>query len=421
MALAEHHFISRAFPMFSIKFKALCLLVMLAGAVEAFAWEKTFHFRYRPDSANPNSNAFVYVGAPGCDHGTTLPPCRANEYATGLVPTLAAPVSAGPASRSTPMFRTSTEWRQISLTNGDTGHLLTAELRLVGATGHFEFSPGLTELVPEAHGNSYLAYDLLFGHAGAWSSPPSPCVGRRPGHSGANESQPYSISTSSTPCMLPLTKDVPSLHVSSRFIYEIKLPRPREAQAGRYTGMVTYTTGPNMDIDLGDSVLFQDTELRLNLRLDVDAILNVEFPGGSNLLSLEPEGGWLNWLHRGRKPTRLWREQAFNLTTSIPFKMKLECEHTSGDHCAIAASDGHTVPVETRLTLPAGMQDTAGRPVRDYLMSRHDTPQFNPAMIILGRQGKVHFEVPKPDMETMLDHAGKAYSGAVTLTWDAQL
>lgn len=421
MALAEHHFISRAFPMFSIKFKALCLLVMLAGAVEVSAQQISLRAVYRPDPTNPATNTFVFPNSQGC--GLLTPTCRANEEGIYIRNTIPGPIAAGPASRSTLMFRTSTEWRQVTLTNDRTGHTLQADMRLVGLAGSIGFTPALTQMVPEANGDSWQAYNILFGGRGAWAYPPSPCVGRRPGVGhGSDTNQWFTIDTSSTPCMLPVTKDIVQLRLSSLIlIIERTLPRPQLFQAGRYTGTSTYTIGPGMDVDYGDAVVPSDPELTLNFYVDVDPIFKVEFPGGSNLLSLEPEGGWLNWLHRGRKPTRLWREQAFNFSTSIPFKMKLECEHTLGDNCAIAASDGHTVPVETRLTLPEGMRDTAGRPVRDYLMSRHDTPQFNPALIILGRQGKVHFEVPRPDMETMLDHAGKAYSGAVTLTWDAQL
>jgi hypothetical protein len=222
--------------------------------------------------------------------------------------------------------------------------------------------------------------------------------------------------------MLPVTRDIARLNLASvTLISEIKLPRPQLFRAGIYNGVSAYTIGPGMDVDYGDEVIPADPELLITFRLEIEPIFKVEFPGGSNLLSLEPEGGWLNWLNRGRKPTRLWREQAFNFATSVPFKVSMQCEHASGDHCAIAASDGHQVPVEIRMTLPAGMQDTAGRPVRNYLLSRHDSPQFNPALIILGPQGKLHFEVPRADMEAMLDHAGKAYNGSVTIIWDPQI
>ena len=39
----------------------------------------------------------------------------------------------------------------------------------------------------------------------------------------------------------------------------------------------------------------------------------------------------------------------------------------------------------------------------------------------IGRQGKLQFEVPRADMESMLQHAGKAYNGSVTLIWDPQI
>lgn len=403
--------------MFSIKFKTVCVLVMLAGAIEASAATRTVRFLYRPDPVNPASNAFVNQNPIGCGFG--LPPCRANEYGVNLY-TVPGPVSAGPASRRSPMFRTSSEWRQIALVNDRTGHTLEANIRMVGVAGLLTFTPDLMQLIPEA-GDIYEAYSLLFGGTGAWSFPPSPCVTRRPAYNGNARQQSFSISTSSVPCMLPLTRDLSHFYISATLIYEIQLPRPQIAQAGIYNGHVTYTTGPGMDVDFGDQVLTSDSEMVINLRLEVDPIFKVEFPGGSTLLSLEPEGGWLNWLNRGRKPTRLWREQAFNFSTSIPFKMIMQCEYTSGNHCAIAANDGHQVPVEIRMTLPPGMQDSAGRPVRDYLLNPHETPQLDPTRIILGQKGKLQFEVPKADMESMLDHAGKAYSGQVTFIWDAQL
>lgn len=73
----------------------------------------------------------------------------------------------------------------------------------------------------------------------------------------------------------------------------------------------------------------------------------------------------------------------------------------SPDHCRtsiaryVDVQDNHRVAV---------------RPVRNYPMSRHDSPQ-----------GKLHFEVPRPGMEAMLDHAGKAYNGSVTIIWDPQI
>lgn len=99
----------------------------------------------------------------------------------------------------------------------------------------------------------------------------------------------------------------------------------------------------------------------------------------------------------------------------------MQCEYSSGDHCAIAASDGHQVPVEIRMTLPNGMQDDTGQPVREYLLNRMDSPHFTPIQFVLGRQSTLHFEVPRPEMEAMLDHAGKAYNGSVTIIWDPQI
>lgn len=404
--------------MFSIKFKALCLLVLLAGAVEVSAQTRTLWFLYRPDPATPASNAFVPSVRPVCGPFVT---CGANEYDVGLRTLPQVAVAAGPASRSTPMFRAATEWRQAVLQNNTTGGTITAQMRIVGVSALMRFATSLLELVPEANGDAFTANSILFDSYGGWGSPPSPCIARMALNNGNHFQQFLGMSLANVPCMKAVTKDIPGFSLSPTLIVEVRLPRPQTAQAGIYTGGVAYSVGPGLDVDFGDTVVPGDPELLINLRLEVDPIFKVEFPGGSTLMSLEPDGGWLNWLNRGRKPTRLWREQAFNFSTSIPFKMIMQCEHTSGNHCAIAANDGHQVPVEIRMTLPPGMQDSAGRPVRDYLLNPHETPQLDPTRIILGQKGKLQFEVPRPDMESMLDHAGKAYAGQVTFIWDAQI
>ena len=394
--------------------------MLLAGS-EVFAVTRDARFLYRPDPATPASNAFVPTTLRPCN---PIFSCRANEYEVYIPSMLPGPISAGPAARSTPMFRVSSEWRPIPVQNGTTGHRLTADVRVTAVYGWFNFTPSLLHLVPEADGDQIAAYEALFGGpgSGSWRYPPAPCTDILPGYFGSATWQAFFIRTASVPCMKSVTRDIPQLTVTDVILLvEFRLPRPQLAQAGLYSGMVRYSVGPGMDIDFGDAVLPRDPELLINLELEVDPIFKVEFPGGSTLLSLEPDGGWLNWLNRGRKPTRLWREQAFNFSTSIPFKMIMQCEHTSGNHCAIAANDGHQVPVEIRMTLPPGMQDSAGRPVRDYLLNPHETPQLDPTRIILGQKGKLQFEVPRPDMESMLDHAGKAYSGQVTFIWDAQL
>lgn len=409
------------YPTVVLKFLLLCCL--LAQALDSFAVTRDVKFLYRPDPSVPASNAFVPVNAISCGSRVT---CRANEYGVQLGSTQATRISAGPESRNTPMFRTATDWRPVTLRNGSTGGLVTANMRVVAVSGTFRFQPSLLQLVPQAR-DFWIAYSMLFGGDGSglhsgWINPPSPCVGWQSTVLGNANLQTFSIRTADTPCMRPVISTINSFQITDLIIVaEIILPRPQLAQAGLYSGIQRYTVGPGMDIDFGDAVRVSDPELAINLQLEVDPLFRVEFPGGSNLLSLEPEGGWLNWLNRGRKPTRLWRDQHFNLFTSVPFKMSLQCEHSQGDHCAIAASDGHQVPVEIRLTLPNGMQDAAGQPVRRHLLNRVETPHFAPSQFILGRQATLHFEVPQPDMESMLDHAGMAYNGSVTIIWDPQI
>jgi hypothetical protein len=397
----------------------LILAVLLGHNADVLAATKSMKYLYRPDPGNPATNAFVPVGqVERCGQYVT---CGANQRAVNIGSSLSSAIMAGSESRDTLMMRADTGWRQIKLFNGSTGDAAQVDVRVTGLSARIHFYQDVRAIVGIPSVTDNEAHDLLWAGR-AWVYAPAPCRSWQSLHYFNNNSYVFGLFPSAETCWKKPNFDIENLSLSNMAVtYEVRLPRPQGLQSGIYTGSEVYSVGPNADIDFGDKILYADPVLELNIELEVDPIFKVNFPGGSNILSLAPEGGWMAWLQRGRKPTRLWRDQNFDLSSSVPFSMNLVCEHVQGDNCAIDNGKGHQVPVETRVTLPAGMRDSTGGPVRRYRLTHLDKPEFSPTEFITQRQATLHFEVPKDDMETMLDRAGSRYAGDVTIVWDSDI
>jgi hypothetical protein len=181
-----------------------------------------------------------------------------------------------------------------------------------------------------------------------------------------------------------------------------------------------------MDFDFGDTMVpVGDSELVLNFTLDVQHALKVEIPPGGDQVELLPQGGWQAWLNQGRKPTRLFRDQTFNLSSSSRFKMNLECQYAIGNNCALwEANAGHEVPVEMSVTLPGGLTDAVGNPVNRRPLRRDGvgTELFQPAFYVERKPGTLHFEVARDAVEEMIKpNTPRRYRGNVTVIWDSEV
>ncbi|CDF95341.1 hypothetical protein BN844_2902 [Pseudomonas sp. SHC52] len=208
------------------------------------------------------------------------------------------------------------------------------------------------------------------------------------------------------------------------FAYELRTPNPLKMSSGQYTGSLVYGLGPRQDFDFGDVMIPNESVITLNFKLDVEHNLKVEVPPGGNRVELVPQEGWQAWLNSGRKPTRLFRDQRFHISTSSRFKMGLECQYISGNTCAITETGtGHAVPVGIKVTLPEGLTDAAGQPVsqRPLRLDGSGTELFQPGFYVDRRLGMLHFEVAQGSVEQMLDTGAKAYSGSVTVIWDSEV
>lgn len=207
-------------------------------------------------------------------------------------------------------------------------------------------------------------------------------------------------------------------------MYELATPNPLKMKAGIYTGSLRYTVGPMMDFDLGDIMIPSDNELVFNFTLKVDHIFKVEIPPGGNKVELVPQGGWQAWLNQGRKPTRLFRDQTFNIWTSTSFKMSMECEHYAANStCALQDDKNNQVPVDVAVSLHSSLIDSEQQSVsrRRLRVDGVGTERFEPALYVDRKPGTLHFEVSRGAVEEMLQRDSRSYSGDITVIWDSQI
>lgn len=209
------------------------------------------------------------------------------------------------------------------------------------------------------------------------------------------------------------------------FAYELRTPNPLTMSTGRYIGSMAYTLGPGADIDMGSVMQPDDSNLTLDFVLDVQHTLKVDIPPGGNTIVLEPQGGWQRWLDSGQKPMRLFRDQLFHISASSKFSMKLECEHSLGwgSSCAILDREsGFAGAVDVSVSLPNGLTNSAGQPVRRKLLGREATGPFQPAVYVDRKPGTLHFEIDETQTSWLINHAkGRPYRGNITVIWDSEV
>ncbi|PIB41608.1 hypothetical protein AOA57_27200 [Pseudomonas sp. 2588-5] len=372
---------------------------------------------FRPDPSNPMINKFVNTTpqsgfcpgfAPETCKSLGIFSIRTTEINfSSLAPMLVTPDDA----RKNAMFKVPSDWRELMVTHTDSGERVSVQMRIAGIGGRYT--------VPNGVGHN-------IWNSGRWNTPAAPCLGTGMGVISANYylwfwrvPEGIGACTKFTRVDLSrLTYDVLD------YAYELKTPDPLRMFAGTYTGSLTYSIGPGGDFDMGDIMIPNDNALTFNFTLTVDHHLKVEVPPGGHRIQLEPQGGWQGWLQSGRKPTRLFHDQTVNLWASTAFKMSLECGDPLGNTCSVRNAAGHQVPLDIAVTLPAGLSDSAGRPV-SRLPLRLDgsgTQLFRPSRYVDRKPSTLHFEIQADGVSQMLDqNSGNAYSGTATVVWDSEV
>lgn len=393
------------------------LLWCVAFSVSAATQELTAVFS--PDPQNPQNNKFINT-TPQSGVCPGHIPARCKQLGIFSIrtwgitfrsngPMLVDP--SGPAdARKGVMFKMPSEWRSLEVVS-EGGAKETVEVRIAGIGNRFNVAGPATI-------NSW--------GPRTWQYAPAPCLST----GFLTGTTQYALWFWLVPeavgaCNLVHRVDVPGLdYVNFEYAYELRTPNPLTMPTGTYRGTIAYSLGPNQDFDFGDIMIPNDDTLVFNFTLSVEHILKVEIPPGGNNVELVPQGGWQSWVQQGRRPTRLFRDQTFNIWSSGRFKMELQCQFPSGNTCAIESEDGTGVPLNISVSLPNGIGDVSGQRVSrlPLLLDGSTTSLFAPTHYVDRRPGTLHFEVPADAMPQMfVPGAPNKYTGNVTVIWDSEV
>lgn len=395
----------------------------LGVAPSAMALNQDITASFRPDPSQAQHNKFVNT-TPVSGYCAAYPSFCVGIFSIRLPVRYdsAQPLMPGTDPRNHAMFSVPAQWRTLTVTHTETGETEQVELRVAGIGSQYELSDTVENLtgIP----NALSAHRALWGGV-SWVYPPPPCGYTGHGFFGSKTYAFFWRTPVEGACVKFTHYAIPAMgYTYLDFAYELRTPNPLGMSSGTYTGQLTYRVGPGADFDMGDVMLPSDNAINLNFVLAVDHILKVEIPPGGDRVELVPQGGWQAWLQQGRKPSRLFRDQTFNLYASSRFKMQLACERVIGDTCAIRnAANGHEVPVDIRVSLPHGLSNPDGSAVsrQPLLLSGAGTQLFKPAMYVDRRPGTLHFEVSQQAVAEMLAQDPGTYAGAVTVIWDSQV
>lgn len=394
----------------SVKHFSRFFLLIGLVSVEAFSQTINMTAKYAPNPADLKNNKFVNT-TPVSGYCKQYPnECKGNNAFSIAFGGGTNTVSLS-ANHSDPrqgaMFKIPSGWRDISVEDSNGGVQLL-KLRISGFGGTYRVGSNIS------HGSAW--------GGGSWVNAPKPCAYAGVGIGNERMYTFFWKTPSLGVCAKRAVINIPSFTVTDfNFAYEMITPDPLAMSAGSYTGRIVYTLGPGQDFDFGDKLIPNDPVLAFEFVLTVTHVLKVQFPSGADRLSLIPDGGWQQWLHRGRRPEKLFANQSFQIWSSGRFNMQLQCQYAVDEQCGIRNETGHLVPVETRVTLPAGVAALSGMPVNRHLLSATHATNFMSTQYVDNGRASLHFEVGRDSVKEMTEHAGSRYSGNVTIIWDSQV
>ncbi|WP_223512130.1 hypothetical protein [Pseudomonas sp. GL-B-19] len=392
-----------------------------------WAEEVSIEASFKPDSANPQRNKFTN-DTPSSGYCASWPQqCKDHEMFSLRVPIQfdsSGPITANHEDpRKGAMIKVPAQWRDLRVVHETTGEAETVKVRIAGIGSQYQ-TEDVVSLV--GGGVDYLrAHYLLWGKD--WVNAPAPCVYSGVGYYTTRTYAFFWKTPTQGACEKQAKFNVPWLRYEYLdFAYELVTPNPLGMSSGKYRGDLVYYLGPNMDFDMGDIMLPTSSTLTLNFALDVQHTLKVDIPPGGNRVELVPQGGWQSWLTQGRKPTRLFRDQTFNLSASSRFKMQLECQYTQdGNNCSLQEPvSGHAVPLNVSVSLPHGLSDANGQAVSRRPLRRDGSGSelFQPGIYVDRKPGTLHFEIPAAEVGEMIrPGVARQYAGNVTVIWDSDV
>ncbi|WP_225922766.1 cupredoxin domain-containing protein [Pseudomonas hamedanensis] len=396
------------------------LAVMSTTGVQAANQE--IRALFQPDPSQPSKNLFVNQ-TPNSGYCASYPVqcANANMFSIQLPVRFDSNRAIVPGDDLS--LRVPVAWRRLTVTNTDTQETEDVEVRITGIGSRYILSNTVEELTGVVHPSGH---DVLWTSRAGWLYAPAPCLGTGVAGYTATLYHFFWRMPVEAACTKTAAFGIPSMYFQGIDIaYELKTPNPLSMSSGLYTGSITYTLGSSGDFQMGSMMDADDDSLTLDFVLDVQHTLKVEIPPGGNKVVLEPEGGWQGWLEHGRRPTRLYRDQLFHISASSKFTMKIECEHDMGfgNGCGITDREtGYVGAVNVSVSLPNGLTDSTGQPVRRMPLRLTPSSPFQPGIYVDRKPGTLHFEVDQRDVNWLIDNArDKPYKGNITVIWDSEV
>ncbi|MCP2023181.1 hypothetical protein [Pseudomonas laurylsulfatiphila] len=396
------------------------LMVLLPSSAVAVTQE--IRAVFKPDPANPQFNQFQNRTPLSGFCLDNPPQCQAENLFSLRLPIQTHSNTTIRRSHSNvrqgAMFNIPSQWQSITVTH-PTAPPQVVKFRIAGMGVSYRLPKPAPELTDGA-GHNHLWEGSIWAYAGP------PCAGLSGAGDdiGFNSFWRHPVGTGA--CAKKAMFDIPQPFKYETFdiTYELVTPNPMAMVEGQYTGQHTFRVGPNQDFDLGDVMIPNDDIIVLDFHLDVEHQLKIDVPPGGEKVRLAPAGGWQSWLHSGRRPERIFRDQTFNISASSRFKMYLDCRFGPGRACYLDDGNNVFVPIEVSVSLPGGLMDSSGRPVNREVLKVGEAAglQVQPSQYVDRQPGTLHFELHKDAIEiVLLPYTGKHYRGNVVVIWDSEV
>lgn len=393
------------------------LAALSAPSVQAASQE--IRALFQPDPTQPNKNVFINQ-TPNSGYCANYPAqCTENGMFSIQIP-VRFNNQRYMDSGEVLQVKAPANWRKLTVTNSQTQEVETVEVRIIGMGSEYILSDDATKLTGETDNLS--AHRALWRES-SWVYAPPPCQNSGVGALVPNAYRFFWKTPQEAACTKTAAFHIPGISMKTMDIaYEMRTPNPLGMSTGLYTGSLTYTLGPDRDFSFGPMMFADDNVLTLDFVLDVQHTLKVDLPPGGNRVSLEPQGGWQQWIEGGRKPTRIFREQMFYISASSRFKVMMQCRDSlGGDKCRMFGG-GLVAEVQTLLKLPSGIT-FSGNPVGGHPL-RHNvwSGPFQPSQYVNRQVGSLRFELTKDSIERILQPGvGISLTTDITIIWDSEV
>ncbi|MHB2249600.1 hypothetical protein [Pseudomonas fitomaticsae] len=374
---------------------------------------------FQPDPSQPNKNVFVNK-TPNSGYCVVAPAqCAENKMFSIQIPVRFVSNRAI-APGDDVSLRVPANWRRLTVTHQGSGETETVEVRIIGIGSKY----GLSDTAVNLTG----APNPLEGHRklwrnNSWVNAPAPCSSSSLGFLGPSTYTFFWRSWTEATCTKVAAYRIPSMSFDALdFAYELRTPNPLGMSSGLYTGSLSYTLGPSGDFQMGAMMVPDDGNLTLDFVLDVQHTLKVELPPGGNKIALEPAGGWQHWIDSGRRPTEIFRDQPFFISSSSRFKVMLQCSSLGGSDCDIGNNQVGFSKFQIRLTMPPGIKGPGGHDGWSGTLSHNMwIGPFEPGRYIDRKQGMLRFFISPRFLDFLRPGMNGTLTGNATIIFDSEV